>query len=291
MTARVCAVVVTYNRCELLRACLTALLAQTRPLDRILVVDNASSDGTPELLAREFPTVDARRLARNEGGTGGFHEGMKAAAADAEWLWLLDDDTVARPDALERLLAGVERAPEGPRPVLLASRVEWTDGRAHPMNMPIVRRRDVDDLVAACERGLLPLRAATFVSLLVACSAVGGHGLPYKPFFFQADDIEFTARVLRAERGYCVPDSVVEHRTKAPHDALSDPDGRRFYFHARNTVHMLRGQAWAPHEKPALAWVVVESSVRYARANRWRLGSLLTVARAVIAGLRPLPAP
>jgi rhamnopyranosyl-N-acetylglucosaminyl-diphospho-decaprenol beta-1,3/1,4-galactofuranosyltransferase len=291
VTPRVCAVVVTYNRRELLRACLTALTAQSRPLDRILVVDNASTDGTPAMLAADFEAVDALRLARNEGGTGGFHEGLKAGARSADWLWLLDDDTIARPDALERLLAGAERAPAGAPPVLLASRAEWTDGRAHPMNMPIVRRRDVAELVAACERGLLPLRAATFVSLLVSRTAVERQGLPYKPFFFQADDIEYTARVLRHERGFCVPDSVVEHRTKAPHDALSDPDDRRFYYHARNTVHMLRGGAWAPHEKPALAWVVLESSVRYLQANEWSANSLRTVARALSAGLRPLPSP
>lgn len=289
MTPRVCAVVVTYNRRELLRVCLAALSAQTRPLDRVLVVDNASADGTPAMLAEEFPAVDTIRLARNEGGTGGFHEGMKAAAPDADWLWLIDDDTIARPDALERLLQGAERIPPGPPPALLASRAEWTDGRAHPMNMPIVRRRDVEALVAACERRLLPLRAATFVSLLVSQATVERYGLPYKPFFFQADDIEYTARVLRHERGFCVPDSVVEHRTKAPHDALSDPDGRRFYFHARNTIHMLRGGAWAPHEKPALAWVVLESSVRYAKANGWSAESLRTVARAITAGVRPLP--
>jgi rhamnopyranosyl-N-acetylglucosaminyl-diphospho-decaprenol beta-1,3/1,4-galactofuranosyltransferase len=291
VSPHVTAVVVTFNRRELLRDCLDALAAQTRPVDRIVVVDNASTDGTPELLTSEYPAVHAIRMAHNEGATGGFHEGMKAAAPATDWLWILDDDTIARPDSLERLLAGLARVPDGPPPALLASRVEWTDGRAHPMNMPIVRRRDVPGLVEACERGLLPLRTATWNSLLVSRTAVERHGLPYKPLFFQADDIEFTARVLRHERGFCVPDSVVEHRTKTPHDALSDPDGRRFYFHARNNVHMLLGRSWEPREKPALGWVVLESSVRYLRANRYRPESLKTLARALSDGVRPLSAP
>jgi rhamnopyranosyl-N-acetylglucosaminyl-diphospho-decaprenol beta-1,3/1,4-galactofuranosyltransferase len=291
MTVDVTAVVVTYNRRELLRECLHAIQEQSVAPGRVVVVDNASTDGTPELLAGEFPQIDHLRLARNEGATGGFHEGMKRAAAGRpDWLWILDDDTIARPDALERLLAGADRAPDGPAPALLSSRVEWRDGRAHPMNMPILRRRDMSGMVAACERGLLPLRTATWVSLLVSGATVERYGLPFKPLFYQADDIEYSARILRRERGFCVPDSVVEHRTPEPHDALSDPDGRRFYFHARNTVYMLRGDAWERYEKPALAWVVVESSARFLSANRFDGESIRTVVRAVRDGLRPLRA-
>jgi rhamnopyranosyl-N-acetylglucosaminyl-diphospho-decaprenol beta-1,3/1,4-galactofuranosyltransferase len=290
MSRRVQAVVVTHNRRDLLRECLRAVEAQTVPPERIVVVDNASTDGTPELLATEFPVADVLRLAHNEGATGGFHEAMKRAARGRpDWLWVLDDDTIARPDTLERLLAGAARAPAGPAPALLASRVEWRDGRAHPMNMPILRRRDMDGMVAACERGLLPLRTATWVSLLVSGGAVERYGLPRKPLFYQADDIDYTARILRRERGFCVPDSVVEHRTPQPHDALSDGDARRFYYHARNTVHMLRGDAWERYEKPALGWVVLESSVRFMAANRFRAASLKTVVRAVRDGLRLLP--
>jgi GT2 family glycosyltransferase len=284
----VTAVVVTRDRKALLRECLTALRAQEARPDAVLVVDNASSDGTGAMVAEEFPEVRLLRQEVNAGATGGFHAGMEAAArTPARWIWLLDDDTIARPDSLARLLDGAARAPADPPPLLLCSRVEWSDGRAHPMNMPIVRRRDVAGLVDAGRRRLLPLRTATWVSLLVAREAVERHGLPCRPFFFQADDIEYTARVLRHGPGYCVPDSVVEHRTKAPHDALSDPDGTRFYFHARNTLYMLRGQSWERYEKPQLAWVLLESAVRYVRANRFAPASALTVARAVRDGLRP----
>ena len=58
---RVAAVVVTYNRKELLMECLEALLRQTRPLQAIYIIDNASTDGTPELLHREGYTPAWRR--------------------------------------------------------------------------------------------------------------------------------------------------------------------------------------------------------------------------------------
>src|SRR4051794_13444369 len=103
---RVVAVVVTYNRKVLLGRCLEALERQTRPPEAVLVVDNASTDRTAELVAAQS---DARyvRLSRNGGGAEGFHHGVRIALAEEapDWLWLMDDDCIAAPDALERLLA------------------------------------------------------------------------------------------------------------------------------------------------------------------------------------------
>jgi len=72
MSENICAVIVTYNRKELLRECLKAVLAQTRPPEHVLVVDNASTDGTPEMLQEEFPQVEVLCLPENQGSAGGF---------------------------------------------------------------------------------------------------------------------------------------------------------------------------------------------------------------------------
>ena len=78
----ICAIVVTHNRKEMLRECLAALADQTRQVDRILVVDNASSDGTRAMVEHDYRHVDLLHLPANEGGAGGFHEGMRRARAD-----------------------------------------------------------------------------------------------------------------------------------------------------------------------------------------------------------------
>jgi GT2 family glycosyltransferase len=101
----VCAVVVTFNRKLLLRTCLESLLAQTRPIDHILIINNASSDGTEALLAEEFPQLEVVHMGANTGGAGGFHEGMKRSLeAGYDWVWVMDDDIRMRPDALEVML-------------------------------------------------------------------------------------------------------------------------------------------------------------------------------------------
>ncbi len=105
----VAAVVVTYNRKELLRQCLHALLSQTRPLDEIIVVDNASTDGTDHMISAEFPQITYVRLPENIGGAGGFHEGMKLAYEKGyDWIWLMDDDAFPYNDALQHLVRQIE---------------------------------------------------------------------------------------------------------------------------------------------------------------------------------------
>ena len=285
------AVVVTYNRRDLLVQCLGALQAQERAPDHVLVVDNASTDGTPDLVREAFPWVELKVLPDNQGGAGGFHEGLKAAhAAGAEWIWLMDDDTIPRPDTLKTLLEAREQVPpDAPDPLVLASKVVWEDGHIHPMNAPGYERNRVERLVAGCEHGLMPLRCATFVSLMVHRDAIDRHGLPLKHYFIWSDDIEYTARILRREdAGYLVPASVALHKTKSPYTAVSTT-GDRFYFHIRNHVFMLRGSSWDWREKLTLVYVMLTSTYSYMQFNRWSTVNAKVVGRALRDGVKPVP--
>jgi GT2 family glycosyltransferase len=282
---RVCAVVVTRNRRQLLQQCLAALSAQTRRPEHVMVVDNASTDGTPELLEQAFAEVESVVLSVNGGAAGGFHEGLRRAHAAAfDWMWLMDDDTIPAPDALQSLLGALATAPEPP--LLLSSKVVWTDGRLHPMNVQGFERLRLDRIIAASERTLLPLRTATFVSLLVSGAAVETYGLPLQRYFLWSDDIEYTARILRHSPGYLVPASVAVHNTQTPHTAIS-ASGERFYFHVRNTLYMLRGPAWTASEKPLLLVSLLVSIVAYLRWNHFALRALPVILRGARDGLRP----
>ena len=280
------AVVVTHNRREMLRECLAALASQERSPDRVLVVDNASSDGTAAMLREEYAEVDLLALPTNQGGAGGFHEGMKRAHAEgAEWMWLMDDDTIPEPTGLSELLDALPQFEPPRRPVLLASKVVWHDGRIHPMNLGAPERRRLERVVDGAERGLLPLRFATFVSLLLHREVVDRHGLPLKHFFIWSDDIEYTGRVLDEGYGYLVPTSVALHKTETAHTALSAPP-ERFYFHVRNTLYILRGGGRPPRDKLFFAWVLVQSVALYLARRPSGAGAVL---RGLRDGLRPQP--
>jgi len=104
MTEKVFAIVVTFNRKVLLRECIKALQTQSYPLSQIVIVNNASTDGTQEML-EEFPTLKILNLPSNIGSSGGYYEGMKwAFESGAEWFWLMDDDVEPLQDALENQL-------------------------------------------------------------------------------------------------------------------------------------------------------------------------------------------
>jgi rhamnopyranosyl-N-acetylglucosaminyl-diphospho-decaprenol beta-1,3/1,4-galactofuranosyltransferase len=282
------AIVVTHNRRELLRQSLAALARQSRPLDRVLVVDNASTDGTPEMLRADFGEHDLLALPTNEGGAGGFHEGMKRAyLAGAEWLWLMDDDTIPRLDALAELLAAAERAAHL-QPRLLASKALWTDRRLHPLNVPRIERERFGRIVGGALLRLMPITTATFASLLVSRDAVARHGLPAKHFFVWSDDIDYTSRVLRDDTGFLVPTSVVEHRTESPYAAASAPP-ERFYFHVRNTLYLLRDRLDTPREAAYFAWELVSSIAHYLRGSSHPVRALSSILRGLRDGLRRLP--
>lgn len=235
-TPSVVAVVVSYNRAELLGAALDALAAQTRPVDRVVVVDNASTDDALAV-AREHPSAPAVvALKRNTGGAGGFAVGLAAAVADhgADLVWLMDDDTVPTPTALGALL-GAREAYDGDV-AALASRVVWTDGSDHPMNTPRSRPGASPDAVRRAKAaGAVPVRSMSFVSMLVDAGAVRRLGLPVADYFIWNDDFEYSTRLLRRGVGLYVPGSVVEHRTARLVGTDSDP-GPRFYYEVRNKI-------------------------------------------------------
>jgi rhamnopyranosyl-N-acetylglucosaminyl-diphospho-decaprenol beta-1,3/1,4-galactofuranosyltransferase len=293
IAAVVVAVVVTWNRRDLLAEALTAIFAQTRPPDRVLVVDNASTDGTPDLLRAQFPKADVVRTSHNCGGAGGFALGVREALTSepAALVWLMDDDTVPEPTALEVLLHA-RAAYAGSAPALVASRVLWTDGRDHPMNSPRQQawaRREARE--RAAQISCFPIRSASFVSVLVDGEVVGRRGLPIADYFLWNDDFEFTTRVIRGNVGISCPASVVVHKTRAFASTDSDP-GERFYYEVRNKVWLFtRSRGLGPCEKilyggrTVLRWV---STVARSRDRR----TLLTgFARGLRRGLASAPRP
>src|SRR5260370_39055866 len=100
----VAAVIVTFNRKHLLGKCLEAVRAQTRPCERLFIIDNASSDGTAEFLAAQGfldESPEYVRLPVNTGSAGGFHEGMRAAyEAGFDWACLTGDRRCPAPEWL-----------------------------------------------------------------------------------------------------------------------------------------------------------------------------------------------
>ena len=289
---RVTAVVVTYNRRELLLEALAAVHKQSRPADAVIVVDNASADGTAAAVRSQFPGVQLAELTRNSGGAGGFAYGISLAlAGQPDLLWVMDDDTVPEPDALHALLAARDAYP-GRQPTLIASRVVWTDGRAHPMNTPRVK-----PFVSNAERraagaaGGTPIRSASFVSILVDAAQCRRRGLPQADYFLWNDDFEFTTRLLRGNVGLLCPASVAVHKT-ATFGATNVDPGQRFFYEVRNKIWMLKTPApLAPLERLAYAGSTLRRWARTFAGSPGRRALASSLVKGVAAGVRTNPRP
>ena len=97
------AVVVTFNRCDLLVRCIEFLRKQTIGLNSIIVVNNGSTDGTKEWLDTQADLDIIHQ--ENVGGSGGFYRGIEHAYKKGfDWIWCMDDDVYPEPDCLENLL-------------------------------------------------------------------------------------------------------------------------------------------------------------------------------------------
>ena len=217
----VAAVVVTFNRKALLVECLRALLGQTRPLERILVVDNASTDGTEDLLRAEglidAPGVRYLKLEQNSGGAGGFYAGMKAAYDEGhDWLWLMDDDAEPATDALAKMVPYFGREDvSGLAPMVTDG--AWADEYVEPH-----RGMRVDGAIAGVVRPLDPsetagretleITHASFVGPMFPRRTIDRIGLPISEFFIHYDDYEYAQRARKVGPILLVMDAKIAHK-------------------------------------------------------------------------------
>lgn len=232
------AVVVTYNRLELLKKNIECLRRQTAKTD-ILLIDNASTDGTGEW-ARQQEDIIYVNPGENLGGAGGFSYGMKKAAEIGyPYIWIMDDDCLPKEKALEAFLSADQNL-QG-QYGWLSSVTLWTDGKLCPMN---VQRATPYKEAVILQDTYTPVAMASFVSLFIKRETLAVYGLPIKEFFIWTDDWEFTRRISRKEKCYVVPDSVVVHAMKnnTVVNIATDTDDRlnRYAYFYRNDVVLYR---------------------------------------------------
>lgn len=239
-------IVVTYNRLELLKENIEAIKKQTYPIEKIIIVNNNSTDGTYEYL-KQFetsPLFTIINLSQNIGGSGGFSTGIKEAVlAGSDWTWIMDDDTIPNPSALENLIKYNDLTNNVG---FICSKVEWIDSSIHLMNIPCIKSLTNNiPFNKYSNKDVLLVESASFVSLLINTEAVKKVGLPIASFFIWGDDQEFTYRITNhGYIGLYVDSSLVIHKTLDNYtsDLKTAPDNVawKFFYEIRNTMYLRR---------------------------------------------------
>lgn len=240
MENKIAAVVVTYNRKQLLEESIQSLLKQTYQGLDILVIDNASTDGTEELVSQfTDPRVIYINTGSNLGGAGGFQFGVNQGVERGyDYLWLMDDDSIPQPSALRKL---IDFAQSHSNFGFLSSKVLWKDHSLCKMNIP---KKSLKAKLDQFDDGPQSIIMATFVSFFVSTKVVKQVGLPIKEFFIWADDLEYSRRISRIYPCYFIPDSIVIHKCKSNNGSniATDSEDRlnRYRYAYRNEVYIYR---------------------------------------------------
>jgi rhamnopyranosyl-N-acetylglucosaminyl-diphospho-decaprenol beta-1,3/1,4-galactofuranosyltransferase len=233
----VAAVVVTYNRLADLKKCLDSLRQQTQALDAIFVINNGSTDGTDEWLATQTDLTVTTQA--NLGGAGGFATGIDTAyKAGYTWLWCMDDDCLAAPDALARLLASPNLGPCVKNSMSVS--VNSRDELAFFIDRPNRSYRKVTDMT---DVELVYGVAFFFNGTLIHSEVVKAIGIPDKALFIWGDEVEYMTRAQKM--GFpivTVPSSVFYHPASFDRDGIPWPGAWKQYYAVRNQRRVLQNQ-------------------------------------------------
>ncbi len=245
--ASIFAVVLTYNRKDLLKRCLDCVFAQSRACDRVIVIDNCSSDGTSDMLRAEWgDRVQVHILSRNIGASGGFNVGIRVAyQGGADFVWVMDDDVLPEKDALAKLVEADQfLADKGvPRAFVLSS--AWTED-GNVTNVPKIDTRPTvrgyENWPLLLERKMVPVTRATFVSILLPRSIITHYGLPLAPMFIWGEDSEYTLRITDECPGFFVAESKVLHlrQVSGVVSIVTEVNRTRLKYHR----HLIRNQMY-----------------------------------------------
>ncbi len=256
---KITALIVTRNRKYTVVECINSLLKQTYALDDIIVVDNSSSDGTVNCLKENYhnySNIKILELKENIGSAGGFYLGIKEALKEGfEWVWLMDDDALASPDALEKLSKYFYLKKENVYG--LASLIVDKNNKPLP-------NRGILDLNNFWPIPFKPLKKehyqgnkfveidfAAFIGLLLSREIIEKAGLPNRKMFLYGDDVEWMIRLKKYGKIFLIPDSKVMHNDPNPEPEFKKvlwkkyrliplDNFYRYYFAYRNLIYIGR---------------------------------------------------
>ena len=200
------AVIVTFNRKNLLIQCMNAILGQSYLPKSIYIIDNASTDGTEELLKEKGihhglihgVTIRYERLSKNSGGAGGFYTGMKRAHEDGcDAVWMMDDDGLPDKDCLKNLIPYLSEY-DYISPLVIDIQDEKMMA-FEGCSVPAFLKREKDGIVKGC--------ANPFNGILYSKRLIDTVGYPKKEMFIWGDEINYD---LRAKQKGFTPIMVVK---------------------------------------------------------------------------------
>lgn len=213
-------VVVTFNRISKLKTSLEHINNQSLKPEVVVIVDNASTDGTGDYLARwssECHDYIAKviTMPENRGGSGGYYAGIEEVIKyPVDWVWLQDDDVYADHDAFAIAMESIRKI--GDSNIVSISSKVISRGEISQVHRRYVKKSLFEVTENYCpldsyDEEFFKLNLITFAGAFIRKSAIEKVGLPERDFFIWQDDTEYCYRLNKIGTLYCVPRVVIEH--------------------------------------------------------------------------------
>jgi GT2 family glycosyltransferase len=237
-------VILNWNGWRDTLACVASCRKLAWPKFSFIVVDNASTDGSEDFLKKNFPEVEIIQSGANLGFAGGNNVGIRhALEMGADYVWLLNNDTIVDPHALTPLVEEMEREASfgiaGSKIYYYADPARiWSAGGAWQKGRLRVRQRGANQRDDGRYDEVCEVGSVSGCSMLVRCSAIQKIGLMKEDFFLYWEDTEWCARAR--EKGYkviFVPASHVWHKVSA---STGHGSFIQYYYSTRNGFCFLK---------------------------------------------------
>lgn len=257
---RTVALIVTYQRPELLRGTIEAVLGQEYPPSSVVVVNNGQDAETRQVLD-DFPLLDIVQSVHNMGPAGAFDVGIhRAMSYQPLWIWLLQDDLLPYPNALAQLVAHGTALLDR-KPGLVGCWIRGIDGAARNCGA-LWRGRKVNNIPLPPESGpdyRVDLQA--FQGSLLSHSAVKSAGTPRADYFIMLEELEYCLRLQEAGfTHWIIPQVLIEDPVPMP--TVYPPS--RGYYQARNGLRTL-----VDRRRPGeICWFLFDQTKRMCAATR-----------------------
>jgi len=274
MSPRVFLIVLCYNDIASTLACLDSLLAQDYPFSEILVVDNASQDGTVPTVRKSFPKIDVIATGENLGYTGGNNLGMQVALRrGAEALFLVNNDTVLERSCVSTLVGLLASHPQvgvvgpmvysGSTPTVISSaggQIDWRGADAFNVG------------AGQPDEQQYPARAVDYINgcgILVTSAAVRGIGLLDPRYFMYWEETDWCQRAHRA--GFQVRFEPAARMVHKGTISVTDLGPTTLYYVTRNRFRFFASHTSAAQKPVALVRAlhgVVQGIAQHQQAGR-----------------------
>lgn len=239
---KIAAVIVTYNRLEKLKKSLHSYESQIHKPDYMVIVDNASTDGTANWLeewrnSRHEYQVEVISTDKNLGGSGGFYLGEKRAMElPVDWIMLSDDDAYLAEDYIQGLVQYIENH-NGDNISAICGAVEQNGSycsNQRRLYKKIKWQLEFLYNVPAeyYKEEVIYIDNASYVGIMINKKKLAQVGLVDKDFFIWWDDTEHLMRLRNAGSIICIPNCVIRHDVELSNDSLS----WKSYYGARNKL-------------------------------------------------------